>query len=223
MRIAFIGAGRLSVMTAQSLIGYGHEVIIMERDKQKIDELSDTMDCGFLQGDGSRPAVLKEVGPEHTDYLFCLTENDQVNIIASLLGRSLGFSNVVTKIEDTELEHICTELGLDHTIIPTRTISRFLTDMVGGQDILELSIMIKGDARVFSFVTREEDEGEVAGLQLPETARVICYYREGKFNLADEKSKLKKGDEVVVLTHRENLDKLKERWVQPANSKESAV
>lgn len=219
MRIAFIGTGSLTVMTAGNLINLGHEVIIIERDKARIDELSESLDCGFLHGDGSKPAVLKEVGPEHTDILFCMTSNDQVNIIASVLGRSLGFSRVVTKIEDTELEHICTELGLHDTIVPTRTISRFLTDMVGGQDVLELSVMIKGDARVFSFVAREEDEGPLAELELPAKARVICFYRDGKFHMAEDQSALKKGDEAVVLTHRENLESLKERWSPQANQK----
>ena len=37
MRIAFIGIGSLSISTAQILIRRGHEVIIVERDKAKID------------------------------------------------------------------------------------------------------------------------------------------------------------------------------------------
>jgi len=84
--------------------------------------------------------------------------------------------------------------------------------MAAGQDVLELSVMIKGDARVFSFIAREEDEGPLAELGLPETARVICYYRDGKLLMAGGSSKLRKGDEVVVLTHREHLESLKERW-----------
>jgi trk system potassium uptake protein TrkA len=123
----------------------------------------------------------------------------------------LGFSHVVTKIEDEELEHICTELGLENTIIPTRTISRLLTDMASGRDILELSTMMKGEARFFSFIAREEDEGGIGDLNLPDEAKVICYYRDNEFVLADEKSVIKKGDEVIVLTHSKNLEELKDR------------
>jgi len=212
MRVVFVGASKRTVLTVRNLLERKHEVVIIEIDKQKIDELSHELDCGFLHGDGSRPDLLREVGPEHTDLLLCLTNNDQTNIIASLVARSLGFKRVITKIEYPEYEHICTELGLENTIIPTRTISRFLIDMIAGRDILELSTMIKGEARFFSFIAREEDEGEVNELKLPGTARVICYYREGKFILADEKTKLKKGDEAIVLTHSDNLPALRERW-----------
>ncbi len=212
MRIAFVGASKLTLMTARYLLEHKHEVIIVESDKNVIDELSSELDCGFLHGDGSRPELLRELSPEQTDFLFCLTENDQTNIIASLVGRSLDFKTVITKIENQEFEHICTELGLEHTIIPTRTISRFLIDMLSGKDILELSTMIKDEARFFSFIARDEDEQEISALQLPETAHVICYYREGKFMLADKDDKLKKGDEVVILTHSKNLPSLRERW-----------
>ncbi len=84
MRTAFVGAGKVSVETAKALIKKGHEVVIIETDNAKIDELSDEMDCSFLHGDGSQPNLLREVNPEQTDFLFCLTSSDQDNVIASL-------------------------------------------------------------------------------------------------------------------------------------------
>ncbi len=212
MRMVFVGAGQTSVMTAEVLIKRGHEVVIIEKEKEKIEELAKDLDCGFLHGDGSKPAILKEANPEGTDILFCLTGNDQVNIIASLVGRSMGFQRVVTKISDTELEHICAELGLTDTIVPTRTISRFLADMAAGLDVFELSTMIKGGARIFSFVARGEHEVTVDELELPRNARVICLYRDEKFLIAEGGSKLRKGDEVVVLTQSENLTELRDRF-----------
>jgi trk system potassium uptake protein TrkA len=217
MRLAFVGAGEVTVRTAEILIQRGHEVIIIEGDKEKIDQLSESLDCSFLHGDGSNPAVLKEVDPEHTDVLFCLSDKDQDNIIASLVGRSLGFHRVITKIEDPEFECICQELNLADTIIPSTTISRFLADMLEGKDILELSTVMKGEARFFAFTVRKQDTGSVAELDVPENARVICFYRKNRFSLADGDTQLQNGDEVVILTHSENLPALQERW-QPKQS-----
>ena len=78
----------------------------------KLLRLSQELDCGFICGDGSRPAILREADPQHTTVLYCLTGDDKSNMIASLVGRSLGFGRIVTKIDDPELEHICLELGL---------------------------------------------------------------------------------------------------------------
>jgi trk system potassium uptake protein TrkA len=221
MRAVFVGSSALAVETARNLLKRGYEVVVVEKEKARIEELSANLDCGYLGGDGSKPAVLREADPGHTDILFCLTGDDQVNILASLVGRSLGFARVVTKIEDQELEHICTELGLENTIVPTRTIGRFLTDMAAGRDMLELSTMIRGDARVFSFVAREEDEKEIKDLELPKKARVICFYRDEKFSWAEADTKLQKGDEVIVLTHSDNLPDLREMFTKKKAEKES--
>ncbi len=217
MRIVFVGAGREALATAGELLKQNHEVIIIERDKEKIDSFSDTIDCGFIHGDGSTPDILKEAGAEDTDFLFCITESDQINIIASLVGRSLGYTKVITKIDDSGLTHICRELGLENTIIPTLTISRYLTDLVEGRGIQELTSMVRGDARFYSFIIGEDEENEVADLSFPASVRVVCYYREGQFRVADETSALKKGDEVVIITHRDNIERVKKQWSPDRN------
>jgi trk system potassium uptake protein TrkA len=214
MRTVFVGASSLTVMTSRQLLKRGHEVIIIERNKEKINSLSEDLDCGFINGDGSKPAILKETGAKQTDILYCLTNDDQSNILASLVGRSLGFKRIVTKIEDPELEHICLELGLDHTIIPARTIGRYLSDMVEGQDPMEITTMIRDEARIFSLVLRKEDEARIEELDLPKQSRIVCVYRDSDFIVPDEGFKLKAEDEVVVITHKDNLDALNERWVK---------
>lgn len=216
MRTVFIGASALAVTTARLLLERGHEVVIIEQNKDVIDALTEELDCGFMHADGSKPGVLREVDPEHTDFLFCLTGNDQANIIASLVGRSLGFKRVVTKIDGLEFEHICLELGLEDIIIPARTIGRHLAEMVEGTDPLEISAKIKGDARVFSFIARAEDEGPLAELELPEDARVMCVYRDNAFLLPAPEDALRAGDEVVLITHIRHLAALEQRWGRAA-------
>lgn len=220
MRIAFVGAGEISVRTAELLIEAGHEIIIIERDKEKIDELSEKLDCSFLNGDGSKPDILREVAPKDTDALFCLTGNDEVNLIASLVGRTLGFKRVIPLLHDPEYEIICKELDLDDRILPSRTISRYLADMAKGLDILELSTVIKDEARFFTFTVEDDKVNSVADLELPEDAKVVCFYRDGKFHLADEETDLDDGDEVVILTYFDNIKELKERW-NPKQSNDS--
>ena len=129
MRAVFVGTSELTLHTSQLLVDGGHEVVIIESDRERIDEVTKLIDCGVLHGDGSKPAILREANPTQTDILFCLTNNDRTNIIASLVGRSLGFCRVITAIEDPEFETICIELGLEDVIIPMQTIGRYLADV----------------------------------------------------------------------------------------------
>jgi trk system potassium uptake protein TrkA len=215
MRIVFSGASPLTIITAKTLIKQGHEVIIIEVDKERIDRISDELDCSFLHGDSARPAILSQVNPKNSDILFCLTNSDQINIITSLLGRSMGFKRVITSIEDTDLVQLCRELGLEDTIIPVWAMSRHLDNMVRGLDNINLSALLKEDARFFTFTAGEEDAVCVSELELPKDARVIFYYRDNKFHFADDDTKLCKGDEIVILTHSKNLPDFNERWYPP--------
>lgn len=212
MRAVFIGAGALTTITARQLLSNAYDVVIIEKDKALIDELSAELGAGFIHGDGSKPAILREADPSATDFLFSLTGNDQYNIIASLVGRSLGFKRIVTRIEDPSYEHICIELGLEDIIVPDYTIARYLTDMCTGQNPLQLSALIKGEARIFSFVVREEDEGTINALNLSSDCRVMFLYRNDKFIFADAETSLQRDDEVVIISRSKALPELEARW-----------
>jgi len=213
MRIVIIGAGELGTETAKRLLERDHEVIIIETDRERIEELSETVPCGFLHGDGSKPEIQREAGPKETDILYCLTDDDRVNIIASVVGRTSGFQRIITRITDSEFEDVCAEIGLEDVVIPTRTVGRFLADIVEGVDVLELSTLVKGDARFYSFTVPEKDAGkQIRDLDLPSEARVICYYRGDEFHLSEPEEGLAEGDEVVIVTHSRNLPELRKRW-----------
>jgi trk system potassium uptake protein TrkA len=213
MRFVFVGSGSLAILTGRMLVERGHEVVIIERDRALIDAIQDELDAGFIHGDGTRPAMLREADPEATDLLFCLTHDDQANIIASLVARSLGYRRVVTKIEDPELEHICEELGLADSLVPMHTVGRYLADMAEGQNIIEISDILRGEARMYSMRVAEEQAGRVADLALPADARAMCVYRAGReLDFADPATPIEAGDEVVVLVRAGALKTLRERF-----------
>jgi len=213
MRFVFVGSGTLAVLTGRMLAERGHEVVVIERDSAAIEALEDELDAGFIHGDGTRPAILREADPQATDLLFCLTRDDQANIIASLVARSLGYRRVVTKIEDPELEHICVELGLAESLVPMHAVGCYLADMAEGQNVFELSRMLRGEARLFAFRVGEAQAVPLRDLGLPHAARVVCVYREdSELLFAEPDLRLKPGDEVVVLTRAGGLKALRERF-----------
>lgn len=77
-----------------------------------------------------------------------------------------GFKRVVTSIHDPKFEGICHELGLKDTIIHSRTISRFLEDMVDVGENVELCTSIKDEARFFTLIAKGEDTVAAKDLKL---------------------------------------------------------
>lgn len=214
MRAIFVGASPLTVMAARRLLKGGHDVVIIEEDKERISTLSETLDCGFIHGDGSRPAVLEELSPGESDMLFCLSSEDQDNIIASLVAQTMDFKRVITKIEDPDFQVICNKLGLDDVIVPDRDVGERLADLVEGHDVADLSAAVESGIRFFHFVAREQDAGMIGELDLPDQVRVIVITRGEESIIVSDDDVLKQDDRVLVVTHRDDLEKLKKRFSQ---------
>lgn len=212
MRIAIVGADDLAVATARLAIDRGHDVVIVERDKDRIDALSENMDCGFLHGDGSKPAILREADPGATEVLMSIGPDDQYNILASLVGRSLGFGRVITKITDPEFQPICTELGLEETVIPNSTMARTLADIAQGHHVVEASTVLRGDLHFFQFVADADTAGPIGDLAIPKRCSVIVIYRDDRTILPTRATDLAEGDQVVLLADASALDALSERF-----------
>ena len=70
MRISVLGASRLAVATTRQLIGKGHEVVLIEQDRDRTDELAETLDCGMIHGDGTLPHTLKDAFGDGSDALL---------------------------------------------------------------------------------------------------------------------------------------------------------
>lgn len=214
MRAVFVGASDLAIATVKRLLKAGHEVVVIEKDKERIEELSEEVDCGFVHGDGSRPSKLEEVSPADTDFLFCLSDDDQANIIASLVGRELEFGRVVTRIENPEFEPVCVHLGLESLIIPEQEIADSLMDMAEGREPTGLSTVLKGGVRFFTFIAAKEHEGRVKDLELPDNTLVIAITRDGDSRVAMGDTRIREDDEVFLITEEEALDALEAAFLE---------
>ena len=72
--------------------------------------------------------------------------------------------------------------------------------------------MVREDARVLDFVVDDDTAGPLSSLDLPEQTRIVCVYRDGEFLVPDGDTRLEDGDEVVVITHRDHLESLADRF-----------
>ncbi|GGX40587.1 potassium channel family protein [Saccharospirillum salsuginis] len=217
MRFVLIGSNALTLATARMLLDEGFEVVLIERDMERIDVLSEQLACGFLHGDGGAPDVLEQADPHNTDALFSLLDNEQTNIIVALVARSLKFRRVIPLVTEDVFERIATELGLEDTVAPNRAVARHLANLMKGEQSLEMSSLIHADARVYSFIVTDSQAGPLEEFALPKGVGFICIYRDSKLVLPDETDRLEQDDEVVLISRSDRLPELKKRYGHPPN------
>jgi Trk K+ transport system NAD-binding subunit len=80
--------------------------------------------------------------------------------------------------------------------------------------VADLSAAVESGIRFFHFVAREQDAGRIGELDLPDQVRVIVITRGEESIIVGDDDVLKQDDRVLVVTHRDDLEKLKKRFSQ---------
>lgn len=96
MKIVICGAGRVGSTIAEYLAQSGNDVVIIDKNQEKLDALTDAIDARPVLGFASHPSVLQKAQAQDADMLIAVTESDEVNIIACEAAEK--FFNVPTKI-----------------------------------------------------------------------------------------------------------------------------
>lgn len=125
--IMIMGASRSAYYLSKLLIHSGHSVKVIEIDRQKCVEFSDSLpEAVVIYGDGTQQELLLEEGVNSTDAFISLTGSDEQNILISIFASSQNVSKVIAKVNRDELASMAQNLGLESVISPKHIISNIL-------------------------------------------------------------------------------------------------
>ncbi|MFB6311201.1 MAG: Trk system potassium transporter TrkA [Salinirussus sp.] len=100
MRIMVIGAGQVGSSIAANL-AESHEVVVIDLDAERVDELTYAVDVLSLQGDGTDVGILQEAGIEKTDLVIASTDNDETNIVTCGTVKTLTEAFTIARVKST--------------------------------------------------------------------------------------------------------------------------
>lgn len=82
MKKIIVGAGNVGLQLAKKLIDEKHDVVIIERNIEKVRQASGTLDCMVVHGEANNRETLKEASINEADFFISVTESDELNMIA---------------------------------------------------------------------------------------------------------------------------------------------
>lgn len=84
MRILILGAGEVGFYLARHLSEEGHDVVVVEEDRERVRAIQDSMDALVVQGNAASLAILEKAGVERMDLVLAVTSVDEINLMACL-------------------------------------------------------------------------------------------------------------------------------------------
>jgi trk system potassium uptake protein TrkA len=151
-RVFIVGGKQIGIRLAGTLENEGVMVKLFERDIERCQKIASVLEkTVVVHGDGTDQSVLVDADIENVDAFLALTNDDEDNILASLLARKLGVRKVVALINRLNYLPMVQLLGINATVSPR---------LAAADRILQF--VRKG--RVISVTTFREEEAEAIEL-----------------------------------------------------------
>ena len=158
-RVMVVGGGRIGLRVARMMEDRSISTKIVEKDADRCAFLAEHLDrTVVLHGDGSDQQLLVEENISEMDLVLTLTDDEETNILASLLAKRMGARKAITKISKFSYFPLMKTIGLELVISPRLSaINSILQHTRPGQVLSDISI--KGEqAEIIEAVAMEKTD-----------------------------------------------------------------
>lgn len=207
-----IGGGRVGTRLARRLSEKNIHTKIMERSEARCNILAQELDDAVvLCGDGSDQRLLEEENVQGMDVVVTLTDDEETNILTSLLVKRLGVPKTITKIRKFSYFPLMLAIGMEQ-VVNTRlsAINTILQHIRKGKVLSAISI--KGEeAEVMEAVALETSEivgKPLQKLPFPKGVLVACIIRGDEIIIPRGDSMIQPDDRVIIFAMRNAIAKV---------------
>lgn len=203
-RVIIAGGGNIGECLAAQL-EQNYQVKLIEVDLNRCNELTERLDdTVVLHGSATNKRLLKEEKIEDCDVFCALTNDDEDNIMASLLAKRLGARKVLTLINDPAYVDLIHGGDIDIALSPQQaTIGTLLTHVRQG-DINNVYSLRRGAAEAMEAIVHGNSRSSklvgraISEINLPSGSTIGAIIREEEVLIAHDELVVEDGDHVIL-------------------------
>jgi len=129
LRIAIIGASKEAIELVRKLQELGHEIVVVDDRRGRIDEIRSQLDVATFFGELKHVDVYDEARIHRADIVIAAHESEESNVIASVFARYRGVPRIIAVVNTTEVANLLKSLGLaQQVVIRTEKLARSIID-----------------------------------------------------------------------------------------------
>ncbi|MCC7568380.1 MAG: NAD-binding protein [Candidatus Methanofastidiosa archaeon] len=201
MYIIIMGGGRIGNNLAKSLVNRGHEVTVLENDKERATTISAELDALVVYEDGTTIRGLEEVNIFTADAFVAVTGDDGSNLTGCLLAKEYGVKITVARVADYQKQDIFKKLGVSVVVSPELTAAQAIERFIMRPDVIDLTVIGGGQAEILEMIVGERSA--VVHKKLKEIPSkdflIVAVYREEKLFIPKGDTIIEPGARIFVL------------------------
>lgn len=209
---AIIGGGNVGLMLAKSLEALKIKTKIIEKNYERCEYLSQNLkNTLVINGDGTNLKLLDDEEIGSTDVVISVTNNDERNLLCSLLSKQLGVKRVIARVAKVLNIPLFEKVGIDVAVSPKNSAISEVKNDLAENNVDILATVEQGQGEVLEIGIKPEFDGKkIMDLKFPSPAIVGIIQRRGKVIIPNGLTDIKYNDTLIIFTKSEDAAKIKD-------------
>lgn len=159
MRIVIVGCGKVGTSIASQLNAEGHDIVVVDIDRNAVQNLSNSLDIMGIEGNGASYEVLAEAGAEKADLVIAAAALDEVNLYTCLMAKAAGTTHTIARVRNpqyaADIHRVKDTLGLSMSINPELTAAKEMSRLLRFSGALEIDTFSRGSVELIKVALPE--------------------------------------------------------------------
>jgi len=196
-----IGLGRFGSAVATTLVELGHEVLGVDNDEERVDDLKDKI-TQVVQADITEEKVLKELGVKNFDAAIVGIATDlEASILVTMMLKEMGLKYIIAKAQNDLHAKVLKKIGVDKVVFPERDMGariaqRLITPNIKDYVELEPDYNIIEIEALPEFVDKSLSELDMRNKY---GINVLAIKRDSSFNISPRAEDIIKKDDFLIV------------------------
>jgi trk/ktr system potassium uptake protein len=199
--VIVIGLGRFGTAAAHELMALGHEVLAVDRDETRVNDIAPDV-TSAVQADASDADALEALGAADFRHAIVAISGDaQSSIFATMVLRTLGVANIVAKAGTSLHGSILEQVGASRVVYPEREMGARIAHAFAAPHVVDYLDVAPGFG-IVRFAVPESLAGRTLGeLDLGGRGLTVTALRHGNGLVVspDSGTTIAAGDELVLI------------------------
>jgi len=211
-KVIIYKASRTGMLLAERLENSPISVTIIEPEKDKAEMAAASLRTAVvLHGDATEIDVLKDAAVEITDIFIALSENEQTNLLTSLLAKKNGAKKTIVLTNEPELTHIINQVDVDVVVNPRLVTANEILQHVRRGQILSIAKLGDSEAEAIELIAEEGSEivrKPLQKIRFPKKTILGAIIRNNTMLLPKGIEAINPGESVVVFTLPDDIERV---------------
>ncbi len=210
--VAIIGGGNVGLMLAKNLESVKIKTKIIETNYARCEELSQQLkNTLVIHGDGTDLKLLDEEAISQCDVAISVTNNDERNLLCSLIAKQLGVKRVIARVSQILNIPLFEKVGIDIAISPKNSALNEVRNDLAENDVDILATVEQGQGEVLEIVVKPEFSGKkIMDLHFPAPSIIGIIQRRNQVIIPKGDTDIRYEDVLIIFTKAEDAVKIKE-------------